>query len=95
MKLIVSRHPAVPEFVRKRLPEFADAVVLTEVTPDQVQGNEVVGNLPAGLAALAARYIAVEFPPGRAPRGQEYSLRDMEEAGARLVEYQVRCVREY
>ncbi|WP_322507784.1 CRISPR-associated protein Csx16 [Anaerolinea sp.] len=93
MKIIVSRHPGAIEFVRKHLPDFADAPVISQATENDVQGNEVVGNLPSNLAALASRYIAIEFPAGNAPRGQDYTLEDMENAGAQLVEYRVERIR--
>lgn len=95
MKLIVTRHDAAAEFIRKRLPEFTNAPVYKEATEDLVRGNEVAGNLPANLAALTARYIAIEYPVGKAPRGQEYTLEDMENAGAMLVEYKVQRIQDW
>lgn len=63
--------------------------VMAEVTPDDVRGKHVVGNLPLHLAALAASVTAVEFA-GPPPRGREYGAEEMEAAGARLVKYHVR-----
>jgi len=45
-------------------------------------------NLPFHLAALARKVVAVEFPVAP-PRGNEYTLAQMDMAGARLVEYRV------
>jgi len=92
--IIVSRHKAVPEFIAEVLPEAAGAPVYAEVDEATVRGKTVIGNLPMNLAAIAGRYIAVEYPAGNAPRGSEYSLDDMKRAGARLVEYRVERVRE-
>jgi len=91
MNVIVSRHPATIEYIREALPDFAEAPVVAQATPDDVCGNVVAGNLPLHLAALAAEVIAVEFT-GAAPRGAEYTRADMEAAGVRLARYHVNRV---
>lgn len=94
--VIVSRHPAVAEFVRAELPartnEELEFVVRAQVGPDDVKDRWVAGVLPFHLAALTARFWAVEFPADSAPRGTELTLDQMRAAGARLVEYTVRPV---
>ena len=90
--VIISRHPAAIEFVRSR-PEFADAPVVAQATPEDVAGKVVAGNLPLNLAALAAEVWAVEFT-GNPPRGQEYTLADMQAAGATLRRYRVVALEE-
>lgn len=87
-RLIVSRHAAAIEFVRAECPEFNDAEVMASVGPSDVQGADVVGNLPLSLAALCGRYRAIEFS-GPPPRGGEYGLAEMRAAGAALVDYTV------
>jgi hypothetical protein len=62
--------------------------VVEEATADDVRGKVVYGNLPNHLACLAAAVVAVEFA-GSPPRGREYGLADMIEAGARLARYGV------
>lgn len=62
--------------------------VLASATPDDVRGKVVYGNLPLHLAALTSEVHAVEFS-GTPPRGAEYSLADMDAAGARLACYRV------
>ena len=91
--LIVSRHSAAVAFIRDRLPEFAEAPVLTEARPEDVAGRIVAGNLPLHLAALADRVGAIEFygPP---PRGLEYGLAEMEAAGAHVAWYEVTPIKE-
>lgn len=88
-RIIVSRHPAAIEFIRRERPEFADAPVLASARPEDVRGKVVAGNLPLDLAALAAEVYAIVFPPGKAPWGQEYTLEQMVEAGARLQRFVV------
>lgn len=87
-RVIVSRHPAAIEFIRREAPEFASALVLAQANTEDVAGRIVAGNLPLHLAALAAEVVAVEFA-GAPPRGQEYGLADMDAAGARLRRYRV------
>ena len=87
-RIIVSRHPAAIAFIRENAPEFADAPVIQTATPENVRGHIVAGNIPLHLAALATEVLAVEFN-GTPPRGQEYGVNDMYEAGARLARYVV------
>jgi hypothetical protein len=82
-RIIVSRHAGAVEFVRRELPEFADAPVLASVTAADVHGAEVAGNLPLDLAAQADVVYAITFA-GQPPRGQEYTLDDMDAAGASI-----------
>lgn len=91
--VIVSRHPAAIEFIRRTDPRFAESLVLHTASPDDVRGAVVAGNVPLHLAAAAAEVVAVEFL-GPAPRGQEYSLEDMVRAGARLRRYRVEALGE-
>jgi putative CRISPR-associated protein (TIGR02620 family) len=90
-KIIASRHTGAIEFVRSERPDFVDAEVRESVTPDDVRGAHVIGNLPLHLAALCGRYEAIEFS-GPPPRGAEYGLKEMRACGARLVEYRVHPV---
>ena len=92
-RLIVSRHPAAVTFIRRELPEFADAPVLAAASAHDVLDAVVAGNLPLHLAVLAREVIAVEFA-GDAPRGAEYGLAEMDAAGARLARYVVRRAEE-
>jgi hypothetical protein len=86
--IIVSRHPAAIQFIRRELPEFADAQVFAVVAASDVTGAVVAGNLPLDLAALAEKVFAIGFT-GTPPRGQEYSLADMDAAGAVIRAFRV------
>lgn len=85
-RVIVTRHPAAVEFIRRTCPVFAHVPVIESATADDVANAEVAGNLPMHLAALADVVMAVEFD-GPAPRGVEYTADDMAACGARLVPY--------
>lgn len=86
--IIVSRHPAAVEFIRREAGLPDDTPVIASATADDIRGKAVYGNLPLHLAAEAAVVYAVEFD-GPAPRGAEYTLADMETAGARITGYTV------
>lgn len=86
--VIVSRHPAAIEWIRQKRPDLVAAPVFANVSISDVAGKIVVGNVPLHLAAVADRVLALEFS-GVPPRGQEYSVADMDAAGARLVPYRV------
>ncbi len=88
-KVIVSRHPAAIEFIHAELPQFSDAPILASATADDVRGKDVAGNLPLDLAAEARVVRAIVYPEGRAPRGAEYTLEDMYEAGAAIKSFYV------
>jgi hypothetical protein len=90
-KIIVSRHPAVVEFVRAERPDFCDAKVLASASPDDVRSAHVIGDLSTSLAALCGRYEAIEFI-GSVPCKVEYTVDDMRACGAHLVEYRVHQV---
>jgi len=86
--VIVSRHPAAIEFIRRHKPEFADAPVVASADVNDVKGKVIAGNVPLSLAAHAASIFAVEFS-GDSPRGVEYDVSDMQAAGACMKEYKV------
>jgi hypothetical protein len=92
-RVIVSRHPAAVEFIRRELPEFADAPVVATATAEDVAGKDVAGNLPLDLAALANVVFAISFPSGNAPRGQEYGIEEMDAAGAVIRAFRVQAIR--
>ena len=60
----------------------AEIPVFSSVTPAEIRGKEVWGNIPLDMAAEAAVVVAILFPPGRAPRGGEYTCEDMVKAAA-------------
>lgn len=81
----------VPERLAGGGKRLARIPVLASATAEDVAGAMVYGNLPLSLAALAAEVVAVEFE-GAPPRGAEYSIIDMDAAGARLVRYRVEAL---
>lgn len=65
--------------------------IVASATKENVFGAVVYGNLPMHLASLAKMCIAVEFSAD-APRGTEWTLEQMDAAGAHLSKYIVLTV---
>ena len=87
--IIVSRHPAAVEFLKEERPDlFGDAPVVESATLEDVRGKVVGGNLPLNLAAEAHLVYSVLFD-GPPPRGQEYGVTEMREAGAYIAPFRV------
>ena len=87
--VIISRHPATVAFILAAAKLPASTPVITgNATLADVAGRVVFGNVPLSLAYAAVAVVAVEFT-GTPPRGAEYTLDQMVEAGARLTTYRV------
>ena len=89
-KLIVTRHKGAIDWIYKYYPNTISWEVKSEVTENDVRDAVVIGVLPPPLASLTAKYFAIEFTSGKSPRGQEWTLEDMENAGAILQQYVIR-----
>jgi len=84
--IIVSRHEATVEYLRKVFPA---AEVVGGLPQDWYDKEAIlVGNVPLWLASRAHSVIAVEFLV-QPPRGVELTAEDLEQFGIRLVEYVV------
>jgi len=86
---IVSRHKAATQWLHKHYPESLEANVTEVITAEEARGRVLWGIVPLNIAALAKEVRAIQFPYFP-PRGKEYTMEDMEEAGATLVSYRVR-----
>lgn len=89
--VIVSRHAGVVAWLTER--GITGEVIPHVSKPEQIEGTVLYGNVPFNLAVLAARLLIVELPNLTAEqRGKDLSPTEMDEAGARLVEYRVQIV---
>ena len=87
-RLIVSRHPAVAEWLIGVDSRWDGAPVKASVTPADVENKVVAGPLPPDLASLTREWWAILFTVP--PRGAELSVEEMRAAGARLQRFVVR-----
>lgn len=85
--VIVTRHQGQVEWLAQ---QGITGKVISHATPEDMQGADVVGNLPLHLAALANTVTAVDLPNLSAElRGQDLTPEQMEQAGANLKSYKV------
>lgn len=75
--LIVTRHPALKDYLIERGVADAATPVLPHAGIDDVQGKAVAGVLPLHLAAACSSLTTVELALPLEMRGKELSLDDM------------------
>lgn len=88
--VVVTRHPALVEHLRREGIISADAEVITHATPEQVTGRHVIGVLPLRLAALAASVTEVPLNVPAELRGQELTLEQVRRYAGAPITYTVR-----
>jgi len=88
-KLVVTRHPALVDYLRERGLVGDGVEVLTHATADDVRGRHVYGVLPLFLASEAAR--VTEIPLALVPemRGQELDIETLRRIAGSPVTYVV------
>ncbi len=94
--LIVTRHKPLVEWLAAR---GVTGQVLEQATPKDVQGKHIYGILPLWLAAEAIDVTEVSMPgltlsQRKALAGGDFSVKEMDEAGAHLVTYRVERIAE-
>lgn len=90
MPLIVTRHPALIEFLAEEFNIVGD--VLPHASPADVEGQHVYGVLPLHLAAHAALVTEVKLDLPPEARGRELSLDEVRAYFDGLVTYKVTVV---
>lgn len=75
--LIVTRHPALKDYLIERGVADVSTPVLPHAGIDDVQGKAVAGVLPLHLAAACGSLTTVELALPLEMRGKELSLEDM------------------
>jgi CRISPR-associated protein Csx16 len=92
--LLISRHPSAIAWVKSKMPVDE---VLTHLTDEDLAkltpAHTVIGTLPIHLAAAVCEkgatfiYLSLDTPPEL--RGQELTVEQMDQLGARLERYHV------
>ena len=90
VSLVVTRHPALVDFLREDGVVGNDVKVIAHATQDDVRGRVVAGVLPMNLAAYAAAVVEVPLNLPPELRGKELSLEQMREYAGDPVVYTVR-----
>ena len=89
-RVVVTRHPALVEFLRELGLITGDEPVVTHAAPNDVQGKHVIGVLPLALAALAASVTEVPLALEPGDRGKELYVERLREIAGAPVTYRVR-----
>ncbi len=86
---MVTRHPALVEYLTELGVVPAGTEVVTHATAEQVRGRHVFGVLPLHLAAEAASVTEVTLRVPAELRGVELTLEQVRQFAGPLVEYKV------
>ena len=84
--LIVTRHPALVEFLRE---QGITGTLLPHATEESVAGRRVYGVLPMRLAALTETFTEVSMVVPQEMRGKELTLEEIKGLNPTLVTYKV------
>lgn len=87
MKILITRHEALVEFLQKQGLEFD--MVVSHADAEIVKGKDVYGVLPLHLAALANTITSVDMNLPAEMRGKELSLEDVERYFVGFATYKV------
>lgn len=88
--IVVTRHPALVEYLLDKGIIDDDTPVLTHVTdPVTLRGKNVVGVLPLHLAAVCATVSVVPLDLGPEDRGKELPVERIREVASKLVVYEI------
>jgi putative CRISPR-associated protein (TIGR02620 family) len=77
MKVVVTRHPALVDFLRELGLVEEDVEIIPHASPNDVQGKDVIGVLPLHLATLAKSVTEVQLDLPPDARGRELSLEEL------------------
>jgi putative CRISPR-associated protein (TIGR02620 family) len=89
INIIVTRHPALVEYLRE-LGVVAEGVeVISHATPEAVTGRHVCGVLPHSLSCLTASFTEVPLNLTPEMRGKELSLENLRAIAGNPVTYTV------
>ncbi|HEC26703.1 MAG TPA: hypothetical protein ENI67_04755 [Gammaproteobacteria bacterium] len=91
-KLIVTRHPALVEYLRQLDLVDSSAEVVTHATPDKVAGRHVYGVLPHHLSCLCTAYTEVPLLLPVELRGHELTLAQVEQYAQPVQTYTVQII---
>lgn len=87
--VVVTRHPALVEYLTEQGVVPAGTEVVAHATVEQVRGRHVFGVLPLHLAAEAASVTEVTLRVPAELRGVELTLEQVRQFAGPLVEYKV------
>jgi putative CRISPR-associated protein (TIGR02620 family) len=87
--LVVTRHPALVDYLREIGLIDGEAEVVDHATPELVTGRHVIGVLPHSLSCLTASFTEVPLRLTPELRGKELDLETLRKIAGRPVTYRV------
>lgn len=89
LDLVVTRHPALVEYLKEIGLADNQTKVVNHVTSDQVRNKHVCGVLPHSLSCLTRSFTEVPLAVPAELRGQELTLEQVREFAGEPVTYRV------
>ena len=89
IKLVVTRHPGLVEYLREIGLADAETVVLAHAAPETVRGKHVCGVLPHSLSCLCASFTEIPLNVPQEVRGMELDLEQIRQYAGVPVTYRV------
>lgn len=87
--VVVTRHPALVDYLKEKGLVDKNTKVLTHANKEDIIGKNVIGILPIDLAAYANSITSVTMNLTEAHRGRELTLEDMKEIVGEIKTYMV------
>lgn len=90
--VVVTRHPALVEYLKEIGLITGDEPVISHATADQIRGKRVIGVLPMHLAAEAAEIVEVPLTVPPELRGQELDIEQVRQFAGEPRVYRVSMI---
>jgi len=90
--LVVTRHPALVEYLQEQEMVEDDVEVISHATPEAVAGRHVCGVLPHSLSCLTASFTEIPLNLTPEMRGKELNLETLREIAEKAVTYEVKKI---
>lgn len=90
--VVVTRHPALVDFLREQGIVRENTTVLSHATPEQVRGKHVIGVLPHWLSAETSKVTEVSLDVPAEFRGRELNLEEIRRFFTGISTYEVHQV---
>lgn len=92
IELVVTRHPALVEYLKELKLADGQVEVVEHATPQMVSGKHVCGVLPHSLSCLCASFTEVPLSIPQELRGKELSLEQIRQFAGDPMTYEVNVV---
>ena len=89
MKVVVTRHQALVEYLIELGLITPETPVISHVSPGEVQGKDVIGVLPLSLAKFARSVTEIPLALSPEDRGKELSIERLREIAGKPLTYTV------